>query len=64
MINAGIGDRGNTALLDKLVLLIYNEYKLEKCQKEFKPPYLLYEYSGMKEGICLMLDMICLLYNV
>ena len=50
--------------IDKLVLLIYNEYKLEKCQKEFKPPYLLYEYSGMKEGICLMLDMICLLYNV
>ena len=50
--------------IDKLVLLIYNKYKLEKCQKEFKSPYLLYEYSGMKEGICLMLDMICLLYNV
>ena len=49
--------------IDKLVLLIYNESKLENCQKEFKSPYLLYEYSGMKEGICLMLDMICLLYN-
>ena len=37
--------------IDKLVLLIYNEYKLEKCQTESQSPYLLYEYSGIKEFV-------------